>query len=250
MIAVGRGGAEQPAGGARALFAAVVGGLGDRLGRPRRRHTASEASIRMRVCAQVGHAADPGDPPVAEGHQVLHRLHYRGRVVVPDVGQRADALGSADHHRRQPHLLQHRHPGVVQAQVADEDAVDPPLAPPPPVERDLGLRVGDHLEHQRVRAGRQLRLDPADQLHEERFDAEGARRAAQRQAERVRAQRRRAPGPRCWGSSRSPRRSRSIRRRVASETPGWPFSAYETAPLETPARRAISAIVGRFTQPS
>ncbi|GIF36318.1 hypothetical protein Axi01nite_06290 [Actinoplanes xinjiangensis] len=36
--------------------------------------------------------------------------------------------------------------------------------------------------------------------------------------------------------------------RVASETPGWPLSAYDTAPLDTPARRAMSAIVGRFTQ--
>ncbi|GAA0366905.1 hypothetical protein GCM10009541_06650 [Micromonospora gifhornensis] len=38
-----------------------------------------------------------------------------------------------------------------------------------------------------------------------------------------------------------------MRCRVASETPGWPLSAYDTAPLETPARRATSAIVGRFT---
>ncbi len=38
-----------------------------------------------------------------------------------------------------------------------------------------------------------------------------------------------------------------MRWRVASETPGWPLSAYDTAPLETPARRATSAMVGRFT---
>src|SRR4051812_47202274 len=40
----------------------------------------------------------------------------------------------------------------------------------------------------------------------------------------------------------------TIRCRVASETPGCPFSAYDTAPLDTPARRAMSAIVGRFTR--
>ncbi|BCL16124.1 hypothetical protein GCM10017556_38630 [Micromonospora sagamiensis] len=34
---------------------------------------------------------------------------------------------------------------------------------------------------------------------------------------------------------------------MASETPGCPLSAYDTAPLETPARRATSAMVGRFT---
>ena len=34
-----------------------------------------------------------------------------------------------------------------------------------------------------------------------------------------------------------------MRSRVASETPGCPFSAYETAPFETPARSAMSAIV-------
>src|SRR5690349_11934111 len=39
-----------------------------------------------------------------------------------------------------------------------------------------------------------------------------------------------------------------MRLRVASETPGWPLRAYDTAPLDTPARRAMSAIVGRFTQ--
>src|SRR5262245_36502283 len=38
-----------------------------------------------------------------------------------------------------------------------------------------------------------------------------------------------------------------IRCRVASDTPGWPFRAYDTAPLDTPARSAMSAIVGRFT---
>src|SRR5690242_11871725 len=42
----------------------------------------------------------------------------------------------------------------------------------------------------------------------------------------------------------------TMRCRVASETPGCPLSAYETAPLDTPARRAMSAIVGRFTQVS
>src|SRR4029450_4808266 len=41
----------------------------------------------------------------------------------------------------------------------------------------------------------------------------------------------------------------TIRCRVASDTPGWPLRAYETAPLETPARWAMSAIVGRcFTR--
>src|SRR3954452_21941486 len=39
-----------------------------------------------------------------------------------------------------------------------------------------------------------------------------------------------------------------MRCRVASDTPGCPFSAYDTAPLDTPARRAMSAIVVRFTR--
>ena len=42
----------------------------------------------------------------------------------------------------------------------------------------------------------------------------------------------------------------SMRSRVASETPGCPFSAYETAPFETPARSAMSAIVARRPRPS
>src|SRR5204863_408428 len=38
-----------------------------------------------------------------------------------------------------------------------------------------------------------------------------------------------------------------MRLRVLADTPGRPFNAYDTAPIETPARAAISAIVGRFT---
>src|ERR1035437_8265183 len=37
-----------------------------------------------------------------------------------------------------------------------------------------------------------------------------------------------------------------VRRRVTSESPGRLFSANETAPLETPARRAISEMVTRL----
>ena len=39
-----------------------------------------------------------------------------------------------------------------------------------------------------------------------------------------------------------------IRCRVAADTPGCPFSAKDTAALVTPARRAMSAMVGRFTR--
>src|SRR5690349_24085988 len=50
--------------------------------------------------------------------------------------------------------------------------------------------------------------------------------------------------------ARKPTRSAiaRMRARVCSETPGRSFSAYETAPLETPASRAMSAIVGLFTR--
>ena len=41
-----------------------------------------------------------------------------------------------------------------------------------------------------------------------------------------------------------------IRSRVAADTPGCPFSAKDTAALVTPARRAMSAMVGRFTDSS
>jgi hypothetical protein len=40
------------------------------------------------------------------------------------------------------------------------------------------------------------------------------------------------------------------RARVASETPGWLFSAYDTAPWETPQRLAISLMVTRATTAS
>jgi hypothetical protein len=39
----------------------------------------------------------------------------------------------------------------------------------------------------------------------------------------------------------------STRARVDADTPACPFRANDTAPLDTPARRAMSAIVGRFT---
>ena len=108
--------------------------------------------------------------------------------------------------------------------------------------------VGDHLEGQRVRAGRQFGLQAADQLHEERFDAEHPRRPAEREADGVRGGTRTAPARPCWGSSRAPRRSPGCGRGSPPTRPAWPLSAYETAPLDTPARRAMSAIVGRFTR--
>lgn len=43
--------------------------------------------------------------------------------------------------------------------------------------------------------------------------------------------------------------TRRIRALVASLTPGRPLSAKDTAPLETPAWRAMSAIVGLATEP-
>jgi len=39
--------------------------------------------------------------------------------------------------------------------------------------------------------------------------------------------------------------TRRTRSRVAAETPGRPFRAYETTAIETPAARATSVIVGR-----
>ena len=51
--------------------------------------------------------------------------------------------------------------------------------------------------------------------------------------------------PRALGRQSSAFATSTMRRRVASLTPGRPLSATETAPLETPAWRATSAIVGR-----
>ena len=65
--------------------------------------------------------------------------------------------------------------------------------------------------------------------------------ASAREAERARAAR--------FGYQPSSSAIARIRSRVSSETPGRPFSAYETAPLETPARSAMSLIVVRRPGP-
>ena len=59
--------------------------------------------------------------------------------------------------------------------------------------------------------------------------------ASARAAESARAAR--------FGYQPSSRAMETIRSRVSSETPGRPFSAYETAPFDTPAWNAMSLIV-------
>ena len=59
--------------------------------------------------------------------------------------------------------------------------------------------------------------------------------ASAREAERARAAR--------FGYQPSSSAMARIRSRVSSETPGRPLSAYDTAPLDTPARSAMSLIV-------
>ncbi len=55
------------------------------------------------------------------------------------------------------------------------------------------------------------------------------------------------PSARAGALGRQPSASAAsrIRRRVASPTPSRPLTANETAAIDTPARRATSAIVGR-----
>jgi hypothetical protein len=96
---------------------------------------------------------------MAEGGQVLDHHGHGAGVVAPHRREAAVVAGTADDHRRQPQLLQDQHPLVLDAQVDEEDAVDPPLGEPAPVGLDLGVVVGHDLEQQGDGAGGQGVLD-------------------------------------------------------------------------------------------
>ena len=121
-----------------------------------------------------------------------------------------------------------------------EHAVDPVLAQPPPIDRDLLVDVPDELERQGDRARGELGLDAGEELHEERLEREGARRSGKDESARVGARRReRARGPVRIPAELVGDREDAIARVVGNARAGR-SSAYETAPFDTPARSAMS----------
>jgi hypothetical protein len=61
-------------------------------------------------------------------------------------------------------------PGVGEAEVDDEHAVDPVLGPPATVDRHLGVDVVDNLDRESDGPRGELRLDTTHELHEERLE--------------------------------------------------------------------------------
>ena len=114
------------------------------------------------------------------------RADWRARGCSPRCG--------ADHHRREPELLEQRGPLVVDLEVGDEHAVDAALLHQPAVGRVVVL-LGD-LQQQRVPAGGQHRLETGDERGEERVGAQDLRRAGDHQADGERLGDRQRPGPR------------------------------------------------------
>ena len=128
-----------------------------------------------------------------------------------------------------------------------------PLAASGLVAAALGLLVGDHLQQQGLAALGQRHLDAGDEGGEERVGAERLRLPGDHQPDRQRPRRGQRARPVAGGEARARRRPPGSGPGWHRRTPGRSFSANETAPLETPAARATSAMVGRgshsFTKP-
>ena len=118
------------------------------------------------------------------------------------------------------------------------------LGPPAPVDGALGGHVLHHLEEQAELALGEHLLDTGDQLQEERVHAQVGRRTCHDQPHGGRP----LAGQRPRGCTRSPAQLfGDAPDPVAGDLrePGRPLSANETALSETPARWAMSFMVGR-----
>ena len=161
---------------------------------PSRSQAAAKASVRIWVCSRSAR------PPTRARCRWPSAARYSTASVTAAASSdqswrnAVKLSGAGDRDRRELELAQHVQPAVVDADVGDQHAVHPTLAPPAPVHRDLGVMVGHHLQGQRVRPGRQLTLDAADQLHEERLHAQRAGRSGQCQPDRSGARPGQRPG--------------------------------------------------------
>ena len=184
-----------------------------------------------------------------ERGEVVEHLVDRGHVVDPRAGQARSAERATHDHRGQAHRGHLVQPRVVVAQIDQQHPVDPALGVPAAVDLQFGVVIRGHLQYQRGRAGAEFVLDAGDQADEERLGGQRFRRAVDHQTEGACP----AVGQRAGGGTRRPAQFRGDAgdpAGVAAETPGRLFSAYDTAPLDTPAALAMSAMVGRFKQTS
>ena len=214
--------------------------------RPSSAQTSREARSRSCGVDQIGqprHAGDRAGGPSAVRYVTVSRTRRRRRPT--RRGSRPAAEGWPITTAGIPSSVDALDPRVGAAQVGEEHPVHPALAPPAAVHLQLLRRVVDDLEQQGAAARGELALDAADQFHEERLHAEHAGPAGTGRGRRRRRGRRVRARAALLGRQPISSAMALIAARVAGETPGRSFSAYDTAPLETPARRAMSAIVGR-----
>jgi len=117
------------------------------------------------------------------------------------------------------------------------------LRPPATVDLHLALDVRRELQGEGDRAGRQLGLDAREELGEEALDSKRARGSRANACGLVLARDAESERAALFGRQPSSSAIRRMRSRVESARPGRSLSAYDTAPFETPASRAMSLIV-------
>ena len=129
---------------------------------------------------------DVRDPLVAEVGEVVDGVGDAGAVVEADRRERARLIRPADGDGGEAELHAQPDARVVEAQVAEEDAVDAPALGEALVAGRLGARVvAGHLQQERVLERGQLRLDAGDEGGEEGVGAEQRRVAGEDEAEGV-----------------------------------------------------------------
>ena len=111
--------------------------------------------------------ADERDAPVAEVDEVLDRRDDPWRVVEHHGRAGTCTVRPAEGDRGQAELGEHARAGIVDAQVGEQNPVDAVVGGHPAVHLQLGVEIGDHLQHQRRVAGRQLGLDAGHERREE-----------------------------------------------------------------------------------
>jgi hypothetical protein len=135
----------------------------------------------------VGRSGDRGDPPPAEGREVLHR---RPRAIaVVDIDE-ADSgpRGPAPDHQRQSALGQALRQGIVAVERGEQGAVDV-TSREVALQAFLVARAFGHQQHELELRRGELRADAAEQAREERVIEQAGRRLRDDHADRVAAAR-------------------------------------------------------------
>ncbi len=214
----------------------VVVDVGEAVGRRARRATPGAQHVGGPGGVLGVAGAHHGDPPVPELEQVPHRDPGRGVVVDLDARQVADPAAGHRHVRRRAGRAGRSRPGSSAGRSG---------SPRRPCAGPAG-RAGTGCARPRRRPGRPARRDRPRGAPAPCGPASRRRTRCRAAAARPR------PGPCCGGRAGRPRarRRRTARRRSPGPapgssglTPGTSRSARDTVAIETPARRATSAML-------